>query len=114
MPQQPAADQPRTPNFVVILCDDLGYGDLGCYGSSAHDTPRLDRMAAEGTRFTNCYVPSAVCSPSRARAAACRDDLGDARTGIRGANCRPPGRVEHPRTLLPMTEDQLWVRAVYD
>ena len=46
MPQQPAADQPRTPNFVVILCDDLGYGDLGCYGSRAHDTPRLYRMAA--------------------------------------------------------------------
>lgn len=64
--QQPAAVPPRTPNFVVILCDDLGYGDLGCYGSTAHDTPRLDRMAAEGTRFTNCYVPSAVCSPSRA------------------------------------------------
>ena len=66
MPQQSAADQPRPPNFVVIFCDDLGYGDLGCYGSSVHDTPRLDRMAAEGTRFTNFYVPSPVCSPSRA------------------------------------------------
>lgn len=66
MPQQPAADQPRPPNIVVIFCDDLGYGDLGCYGSSVHDTPRLDRMAAEGTRFTNFYVPSPVCSPSRA------------------------------------------------
>ena len=65
--QQPSApDQPRTPNFVVIFCDDLGYGDLGCYGSRDHDTPRLDRMAAEGTRFTNFYVPSPVCTPSRA------------------------------------------------
>ena len=65
--QQPSAPgQPRTPNFVVIFCDDLGYGDLGCYGSRDHDTPRLDRMAAEGTRFTNFYVPSPVCSPSRA------------------------------------------------
>ena len=69
MAQQPGSDQPRTPNFVVIFCDDLGYGDLGCYGSRDHDTPRLDRMAAEGTRFTNFYVPSPVCSPSRARAA---------------------------------------------
>ena len=51
---------------MVIFCDDLGYGDLGCYGSRDHDTPRLDRMAAEGTRFTNFYVPSPVCSPSRA------------------------------------------------
>ena len=66
MAQQPGSDQPRTPNFVVIFCDDLGYGDLGCYGSRDHDTPRLDRMAAEGTRFTNFYVPSPVCSPSRA------------------------------------------------
>ena len=59
MPQQPAPGQPRTPNFVVIFCDDLGYGDLGCYGSPDHDTPRLDVMAAEGTRFTNFYVPFA-------------------------------------------------------
>ena len=66
MAQQPGTDQPRTPNFVVIFCDDLGYGDLSCYGSRDHDTPRLDRMAAEGTRFTNFYVPSPVCSPSRA------------------------------------------------
>ena len=65
--QQPSAPAPpRTPNFVVIFCDDLGYGDLGCYGSRDHDTPRLDRMAAEGTRFTDCYVPAPVCSPSRA------------------------------------------------
>ena len=65
--QQPSAPAPpRTPNFVVIFCDDLGYGDLSCYGSRDHDTPRLDRMAAEGTRFTDCYVPAPVCSPSRA------------------------------------------------
>ena len=66
MPQPSAPDQPRAPNFVVIFCDDLGYGDLGCYGSRHHATPRLDRMAAEGTRYTNFYVPSPVCSPSRA------------------------------------------------
>ncbi len=53
------------PNIVLINCDDLGYGDLGCYGSELNSTPALDRMAAEGTRFTDCYAASPVCSPSR-------------------------------------------------
>lgn len=56
----------RPPNFVVIFVDDLGYGDLGCYGSRDIRTPQLDRMAAEGLRFTDFYVAAAVCSPSRA------------------------------------------------
>ena len=54
------------PNIVLINCDDLGYGDLGCYGSTLHDTPNLDTMAAEGARFTDFYMASPVCSPSRA------------------------------------------------
>ena len=53
------------PNFILINCDDLGYGDLGCYGSTANLTPHLDRMAAEGVRCTDFYMASAVCSPSR-------------------------------------------------
>jgi arylsulfatase A-like enzyme len=53
------------PNIVLINCDDLGYGDLGCYGSTLNDTPALDRLAAEGTRFTDFYAASPVCSPSR-------------------------------------------------
>lgn len=53
------------PNVVLILADDLGYGDLGCYGSRIA-TPNLDRMAAEGARFTDFYAASPVCSPSRA------------------------------------------------
>lgn len=56
----------RPPNFVVIYCDDLGYGDLSCYGNRAYKTPNLDRMAREGTRFTSFYVASPACSPSRA------------------------------------------------
>ncbi len=56
----------RSPNFIVILCDDLGYGDLGCYGSTANRTPRIDRMAAEGMRFTDFYMAQPLCSPSRA------------------------------------------------
>ena len=53
------------PNIILINCDDLGYGDLGCYGSSVNHTPTLDRMAGEGLRFTDFYMASPVCSPSR-------------------------------------------------
>jgi arylsulfatase A len=53
------------PNVILINCDDLGYGDLGCYGSQVHDTPALDKMAAEGARLTDFYMASPVCSPSR-------------------------------------------------
>ena len=55
----------RPPNIIFILADDLGYGDLGCYGQDLIDTPSLDRLAAEGTRFTQCYAGSTVCAPSR-------------------------------------------------
>ncbi len=53
------------PNFVFILADDLGYADLGCYGGRSRCSPELDRMAAEGLRFTDGYANSSVCSPSR-------------------------------------------------
>ena len=56
----------RRPNIILINCDDLGYGDLGSYGSERNDTPALDRMADEGMRFTDFYMASPVCSPSRA------------------------------------------------
>jgi arylsulfatase A-like enzyme len=56
----------RPPNVVVILADDLGYADLGCYGAREIRTPHLDRMAAEGVRFTSFYAAQAVCSASRA------------------------------------------------
>ncbi len=55
----------RPPNIVFILADDLGYGDLGCYGQQHIHTPNLDRMAAEGMRFTRHYAGNAVCAPSR-------------------------------------------------
>jgi arylsulfatase A len=54
------------PNVVLINCDNLGYGDIGSFGSTRQRTPHLDRMAAEGRRFTDFYVPSGVCTPSRA------------------------------------------------
>ena len=63
---QPAKSETRSPNLIVILADDLGWGDLGCYGSKTISTPRLDRMAREGVRFTDFYVAAPFCSPSRA------------------------------------------------
>ena len=54
------------PNIILVNCDDLGYGDLGCYGSQRNDTPTLDKLASEGMRFTDFYMVAPVCSASRA------------------------------------------------
>lgn len=64
-PAQASAQQ-RPPNVVLIFADDMGYGDLGCYGHPTIRTPELDRMAADGARLTNFYAAVPVCSPSRA------------------------------------------------
>ncbi len=61
----PASSHAAPPNFVVIYADDLGFGDLGVYGADGLPTPNLDRMAAEGVRFTDCYATAATCTPSR-------------------------------------------------
>jgi len=53
------------PNFIIIFCDDLGYGDVGCFDSKKHRTPNIDQMADEGMKFTSFYVTSGVCTPSR-------------------------------------------------
>ena len=60
------AEQPRRPNIIFVLADDLGWSELGCYGSDFHETPHLDRLAKEGMRFTNAYAAAPVCSPYRA------------------------------------------------
>jgi arylsulfatase A-like enzyme len=73
------------PNVILINCDDLGYGDLGCYGSSVNQTPAIDKLAGEGLRFTSFYAASPVCSPSRA--------------GLM-TGCYPP-RVSINRVLFP-------------
>ena len=62
----PSAFAQKQPNIVVILADDLGYGDLGAYGHPVIETPHLDRMAVEGQRWTSFYAASSVCNPSRA------------------------------------------------
>src|SRR6266478_4071181 len=72
---------PRKPSIILIVADDLGYGDLGCYGQTKIKTPNLDKLAAEGVRFTSFYAGSTVCAPSRAALMTGRHS---GHTGIRG------------------------------
>lgn len=58
-----AATPSRPPNIVLILSDDVGYGDLGCYGATRVKTPNLDRLAAQGLRFTDAHSTSSTCTP---------------------------------------------------
>lgn len=63
--QAPATEAKNKPNIIFVFIDDMGYGDLSCYGNKAVQTPHVDRLAAEGIRFTSFYVNSPICSPSR-------------------------------------------------
>src|SRR5690348_101045 len=65
IPSAAFAKSRRPPNIVFVLCDDLGWGELGCYGQQIIETPHLDRMAAEGVRFTDYHSPAPICAPSR-------------------------------------------------
>lgn len=62
----PESANAARPNVVLFLVDDLGYADLGCYGSTYHQTPRIDALAASGVRFTQAYAAASICSPTRA------------------------------------------------
>lgn len=64
--QSDRSDQSPKPNIVLILADDLGYGDLGCYGNKTHRTPNIDRLAKEGLRFTDFHSNGSMCTPTRA------------------------------------------------
>ena len=99
--------QPRPPNIVFVLADDLGVNDVGAYGRREHRTPNLDRLAAEGLRFTAAYVASPICSPSRA---ALMTGRAPARlhltTYLPGRADAPSQRLLHPpmRQHLPLEE----------
>ncbi len=109
-----AATAPR-PNVILILADDLGYGDLGCNGSTTLRTPHIDRLAADGVRFTDHYTGSPVCSPARA---SLLTGMVPDRTGVMGVlrddgdaapvhlsrppeTCRMSRSSWHPRCLPP-------------
>lgn len=91
--------QPKKPNVVVIFCDDLGYGDLGCYGHPTIRTPNLDGMARDGMKFTQFYVAAPVCTPSRAA-------ILTGRLPIRSGMCSTKRRVLFPNSNggLPPSE----------
>jgi uncharacterized sulfatase len=95
-----AAAAPIRTNVVLILADDLGYGDLGCYGHPEFQTPRLDRMAAEGVRLTQFNTPMAFCAPTRASLMTGRHPV---RCGMTG-NPAPDGKPEADEIHLPESE----------
>lgn len=106
------AESARPPNFIVILTDDQGYGDVGCYGAKGFATPNLDRMAREGTRFTDFYVAQAVCSASRA---ALLTGCYPNRIGILGA-LGPASKVgisDGERTLAQVLKQRGYQTAIY-
>ena len=96
-----AAPPPRPPNVVFILADDLGYGDIGPYGQTRIRTPRLDRMAREGTRFTQFYAGSPVCAPSRS---ALMTGQHTGHTYIRGNKEHPAGQEPLPDHITSVAD----------
>ena len=104
---QPRASRP--PNLIYILADDLGYGDLGCYGQKKFATPHIDRLAAEGLRFTQHYSGATVCAPSRS---ALLTGLHTGHTVVRGnLEILPEG--QHPLPADTLTLPKLLKRAGY-
>jgi arylsulfatase A len=103
---------PERPNIVVIFIDDLGYADIGPFGATAYPTPNLDRMAAEGRRFTDFHTSSAVCSASRA---ALLTGCYHERVGIIGAlrPKSPHGINKNELTLAELCKQQGYATAIY-
>ena len=91
------------PNIIFVLADDLGYGDLGCYGQRKIQTPHLDRIAAEGIRFTDCYAGSTVCAPSRCTLM----------TGYDTGHCRIRGNALVPLQPQDVTVAEILKRTGY-
>jgi arylsulfatase A-like enzyme len=97
MASPPAAAGPKRPNIIFILADDLGYGDLGCYGQARIKTPNIDRLAAGGKRFSQCYAGSTVCAPSRC----------SLMTGLHSGHSRVRGNA-----LVPLRPEDITVAEV--
>ena len=91
-----------TTNVVIIFCDDLGYGDLGCYGNPTIATPNLDRMASEGQKWMEFYVAACVCTPSRAA-------LQTGRYPIRNGMCSSQRRVLFPDSSSGLQQSEITI-----
>jgi arylsulfatase A-like enzyme len=103
-PTAQAADAPpRKPNIVFILADDLGYGDLACYGQQKIQTPHIDRLAADGLRFTQAYAGATVCAPSRC----------SLMTGLHGGHARIRGNKRVPLQPQDVTVADVLKKAGY-
>lgn len=104
---QAAADEPQKPNVILIVLDDFGWADLGCYGSTYHETPNIDALARRGMRFTNAYAACPVCSPSRAALMTGKDPARLHLTDwLPGRTDRPSQKLRRPtiRQELPLEE----------
>ncbi len=103
-----AEESVRRPNFVIVFTDDQGYGDLGCFGHPTIHTPHLDRMAAEGQKWTQFYVAASVCTPSRAA-------LMTGRLPIRSGMCDNQRRVLFPDSAGGLPQEEITIaRALKD
>ena len=102
----PPREGERRPNIVLILADDLGYGELGCYGQEKIRTPNIDRLAAEGVRFTRAYSGSAVCAPTRA---VIMTGLHTGHSSIRGNKEVGGWGPEEPEGQWPLAADELTI-----
>lgn len=102
-PLPSASGARRKPNIIFILADDLGYGDVGCYGQQQILTPNIDRLAKEGMRFTNCYAASTVCAPSRCALM----------TGLHTGHCLIRGNADVPLRRQDVTVAEVLKSAGY-
>ncbi|RAP78553.1 sulfatase-like hydrolase/transferase [Paenibacillus montanisoli] len=101
------------PNLIIIYCDDLGYGDLGCFGSDMIRTPHLDALAADGVQFTNWYSNSPVCSPSRAALLTGKFPARAGVTEILGGSRRTLGLKPDAKTLAERVKEAGYRTALY-
>ena len=98
-----ASDPKRVPNFIFILSDDIAQGDMGAYGQTLIQTPRLDQMAAEGTRYLQAYCGTSVCAPSRSSFF----------TGLHTGHCPVRGNYEvPPEGQLPLPDATVTIAEV--
>ena len=99
---------PERPNIIFIMADDLGYGDLACFGQQVIKTPNIDRIAAEGRVFTQCYAGSTVCAPSRSTLMTGQHT---GHTKVRGNFSQTPLDLPNPNRV-PLAEEDITLAEV--